>query len=59
MSCWRLYHASGIPNDASTVAGISTISGIPNVAGLPYDVYFCDVPFVSAAVANVLLVSSC
>ncbi len=50
-----IYCAVGIPNDASTVAGISTTSGNPALAGLPYAVDVCDVPFVSAAVANVLI----
>jgi hypothetical protein len=59
MSCWRLYFAVGVSADASAVAGSSTISGIPAVVALPPAVDVCDVPIVSAAVSNVLVVSSC
>jgi hypothetical protein len=59
MNCWRLYCAVGVPADASTVAGSSTISDIPAIAGLPSVVDVCDVHIVSAAVDNVLVVSSC
>jgi hypothetical protein len=48
----------GVSADASTVAGRYTISGITVVA-LPPAVDVCDVPIVSAAVSNVLVVSSC
>jgi hypothetical protein len=57
MSCWRLYCAVGVTNDASTVVGISTTSGNPALAGLPYAVDVCDVPFVSAAVEMSLSVA--
>jgi hypothetical protein len=53
MSCWRPYCAVGIPADASTVVGIPAIAGIRPADDV------CDVPTVSAAVANVLIVSSC
>jgi hypothetical protein len=55
LCCWPLYCAVGVPADASTVVGISTISGIPAVEGLSFAVNVCDVPIVSAAVANFCL----
>jgi hypothetical protein len=61
MSFWRPYCAVGIPAvaDASTLVSNSTISGISTVAGLPSAVYVCDVTSVYAAIANVLVVTSC
>ncbi len=62
MSCWRPFCAVGIPAvaDASTLVRIS-ISGISTVAvaGLPSAVDVCDVTSVYAAIANVLVVTSC
>jgi hypothetical protein len=58
MSCWRLYCAVGVPDDANAVACSSTVSGSgnPAVAGFSSAAYVCDVPLVSDAVSNKLVV---
>jgi hypothetical protein len=58
---WRSFCAVGVTADVSIVFGISTISDIPAVAGLFSIVHvdISEVPNFSAAVANVLVVSSC
>jgi hypothetical protein len=43
-SCWPIYCAVGVPDDASTVFGISTIFGIPAVVGPLSAVDACNVP---------------